>query len=85
MSEEASTSTRRQSSHHLPGPEHPPKVNYFLLTLTVPAYPHKVKYFCIRIMMLVVNQAAGKLQDHHHQSLVVLQQRPCAHPSLKLQ
>ena len=34
-----------------PGPQHPPKVKYFQIT------------------MQTVNQAAGKLEDHHHQSL----------------
>ena len=36
-------------------------------------------------MMQIVNQAAGKLQDHHHQSLATLQQGCFTHPSLKWQ
>ena len=57
----------------IPGSQHPPKVKYFLITITnliaAPTHPPKVKY---QIMMQTVNQAAGKLQDHH-QSLATLQ------------
>ena len=70
----------------IPGPQHPPKVKYFLVTITdlisAPTHPRKVKY---QITMQTVNQAAGKLQDHHHQSLAILQQGCCTHPSLKWQ
>ena len=33
-------------------------------------------------MMLTVNKAAGEIQDHHHQSLVTLQQGHCTLLSL---
>ena len=56
----------------IPGPQHPPKVKYFLVTITNlisgPTHPPKIKY---QIMMQIVNQADWKLQDHHHQSLTV--------------
>ena len=35
--------------------------------------------------MQTVNEAAGKLQDYHHQSQAILQQGHCTHPSLKWQ
>ena len=70
----------------IPGPPHPPKVNYFLVSMTVlistPTHPPKVKY---QNTMQTVNQAARKLQDHHHQSLAILQQGCYTHPSLKWQ
>ena len=51
----------------IPGPQHPPKVKYFLVTITdlisAPTHPPKVNY---QITMQIVNQAAEKLQDHHH-------------------
>ena len=45
----------------LPGPQHPPKVKYFQVTITIlilkPAHPPKVKY---QNTMQIVNQAAEK-------------------------
>ena len=56
-----------------------PKVKY------QPNTSSECEIFCIQIMMLIVNPAAGKLQDHHHQSLVTLQLGSCTHPFLKWQ
>ena len=52
----------------IPG-QNPPKAKYFQVTITIlistPTHPTKVKY---QNTMQTVNQAAWKLQDHHHQS-----------------
>ena len=70
----------------IPGPQHPPKVKYFWVTITIliltPRHPPKVKY---QNMVQIVNQAAGKLQDYHHQSQAILQQGCFTHPFLKWQ
>ena len=67
------------------GTQHPPKVNYFLVTITdlisAPTHPPKVKN---QIMMHTVNQAAGKLQDHHHQSFGNLTVRMLYSPLLEM-
>ena len=63
----------------LPGPQHPPKVKYFLVTITFtitvliarPIHPPKVKQQ--QNMMPAVSQVAKKLQDHHHHSLATYQ------------
>ena len=66
----------------IPGPQHSHKVKYFPVTITVlisvPEHPPKVKYF--QITMQTVNQAAGNLQDHHHQSLANLTLRSLYSP-----
>ena len=68
--QELNPTTRRPVTIVLiPEPQYPPKVKYFLVTITnlisAPTHPPKVKY---QIPMQTVNETAGKLQDHHHQS-----------------
>ena len=80
------TTRRPVTAVLIPGPQHPPKVKYFQVTIIIliltPTHPPKVKY---QNMMQTVNHTAGKLKDHHNQSQAILQQGRFTHPSLKWQ